>query len=592
MLNVTDATKTAYTNNSVPKALTIYFPNRNITFNNSDIKSESFTLTEAIEKESYLTFKGCIASQCKFQIADNVQDLRGEYVEISIKAGTTETIPLFKGYVDEQNNETHEDIITEFTCYDALYKIGSRNMQAWVNALTYPITIRNFRNSLFSNLGITQESKMLINDGLSISANFKTFCDNPSATDIMKWICEVNGVFGQIGRDGQFKYRELKEIAEGLYPSETTYPSPTTYPSDENVGIYIDTSEYTRLEYEPYACEMISKVVIYDSGGLDVAYSGSGTNVFGICDNPIAYNVPMQAAVNALMAKVGALNYIPVVKMECVGLPYIECGDTYLSYTKKYVCRSYVLERTLKGIQALKDTYDSDSDQLRPEHKSTSTSRENANKQSILTINAQIVQMNEVIAKKATIDQLNAVDGKINTLTAKAITTDNFSAQKIDAGNITAGTLNVDRIQAGSIQAQKLNVSASDGNGWGVSFGSGGSSFSKGSYAATGLTGSIGGGRGWGVNFGNYGESGSMSLGTLDATSITTGYLNANRIQAGSISVDKLNTSSLNSWDLSTRSLSAQTVKATTLKVGGGSGAEYHATRIVVNGTPYWVLAQ
>ena len=124
MLNVSEATKTAYAGSSVPKSLKISFPDRNIVYTNADIISESFSLQEVLENDSNLTFKGCIASQCKFKVVGLVTDLRGEWVEVTIQAGDPEEIdeiPLFAGYVDSQDNETHTDISTELTCYDPLY---------------------------------------------------------------------------------------------------------------------------------------------------------------------------------------------------------------------------------------------------------------------------------------------------------------------------------------------------------------------------------------------------------------------------------------------------------------------------------------
>lgn len=526
MLNVTDATKNAYYDDTLLKTLVITFPNKNVTFTGDDILGESVKLIEKIETERSLTFKGCIASKFTFKVADNVIDLRGEYLEATIQADETEEIPLFSGYVDDQDNETREDIVTTFTCYDPLYMIGSKNMQSWVDGLSFPVTVRNFRNSLFSNLGITQEARTLINDNLTISANFKSFVDAPSATDIMKWICQLNGVYGQYGRDKKFHYRELNALSEGTYPAEDLYPGEDTFPSAENAGVTINTSDYVSLTYEPYTTDYITKVVIIDGGGLDQGQAGVEGNTFIVQDNPIAFNVNMQSAARALLAKINVVNHIPVIKMKCVGLPYVECGDTFLSYTRKNVCRSYVLQRTLSGIQALFDEYSSDSDKDYPPYKATTKSMTNADRKKILQIQSDIVRIDgKIIADEA----------EFNTLKSKAITTDNLSAQNISANQITAGTLNVDRIQAGSISAQKLNVSASDGNGWNVSMGPGGTSFSKGSLGTGNITGSIGGGRGWGVNFGGYGESGSMSVGTLDAGSITTGTLDAGRISVDTI---------------------------------------------------------
>lgn len=532
MLNVTDATKNAYYDDTLLKTLIITFPDKNVTFTGDDILGESVKLIEKIETERSLTFKGCIASKFTFKVADNVIDLRGEYLEATIQADETEVIPLFSGYVDDQDNETREDIVTTFTCYDPLYKIGSKNMQSWVDGLSFPVTVRNFRNSLFSNLGITQEARTLINDNLTISANFKSFVDAPSATDIMKWICQLNGVYGQYGRDKKFHYRELNALSEGTYPAEDLYPGPDTFPSAENAGVTINTSDYVSLTYEPYTTDYITKVVIIDGGGLDQGQAGVEGNTFIVQDNPIAFNVNMQSAARALLAKINVVNHIPVIKMKCVGLPYVECGDTFLSYTRKNVCRSYVLQRTLSGIQALFDEYSSDSDKDYPPYKATTKSMTNADRKKILQIQSDIVRIDgKIIADEA----------EFNTLKSKAITTDNLSAQNISANQITAGTLNVDRIQAGSISAQKLNVSASDGNGWNVSMGPGGTSFSKGSLGTGNITGALGTNKsGWGVNFGGYGDQGSLTVGQVTADMITTNVLNSKIAQIGVLTTQNL----------------------------------------------------
>ena len=532
MLNVTDATKNAYYDDTLLKTLIITFPNKNVTFTGDDILGESVKLSEKIETERSLTFKGCIASKFTFKVADNVIDLRGEYLEATIQTDETEEIPLFSGYVDDQDNETREDIVTTFTCYDPLYKIGSKNMQSWVDGLSFPVTVRNFRNSLFSNLGITQEARTLINDNLTISANFKSFVDAPSATDIMKWICQLNGVYGQYGRDKKFHYRELNALSEGTYPAEDLYPGEDTFPSAENAGVTINTSDYVSLTYEPYTTDYITKVVIIDGGGLDQGQAGVEGNTFIVQDNPIAFNVNMQSAARALLAKINVVNHIPVIKMKCVGLPYVECGDTFLSYTRKNVCRSYVLQRTLSGIQALFDEYSSDSDKDYPPYKATTKSMTNADRKKILQIQSDIVRIDgKIIADEA----------EFNTLKSKAITTDNLSAQNISANQITAGTLNVDRIQAGSISAQKLNVSASDGNGWNVSMGPGGTSFSKGSLGTGNITGALGTNKsGWGVNFGGYGDQGSLTVGQVTADMITTNVLNSKIAQIGVLTTQNL----------------------------------------------------
>lgn len=555
MVNVTQTTKDAYLSDTAHKAVTITFPNKNITFRNSDLVADSLVLTEAIETERTLTFTGCIASQLSFKIAEIVSDLRGEYLEAKIQAEETEEIYLFRGYVDTQDNETHEDIITEFKCYDPLYKIGSKNMQAWVNSLSYPITVKNFRNSLFSNLGITQEVRTLINDGLTISANFKTFVDGPSGTDLMRWICQINGVYGQFGRDGIFHYRELNALSEGLYPSETTYPGETTYPSAENAGTTILSSDYISLKYEPYTTDYITKVSIMDENGIEHGYGTNG-NVFVISDNPIAFCVNMTTAARAILAKVDVVNHIPVVEMRCVGMPYLECGDTYLSYTRRYVCRTYILSRTLSGIQALFDSFSSDCDKDYPVPKVSQQNQINANKTEIKQTQEEV---DEVDNRVSTVD--NRVTGVSNQVTQLGtVVAQKANITDLNATNATVANLNATKANVSDLNATNANVNYLSANKANVSD----------------------------LNATNLVVSGKASIEQLNAVNAGFGSLDADNITSGTVSTARLNMTDIAS-SLSSQSISCQTMSCRTLRV---NSAYYSAKKVVISGTPYWILAQ
>lgn len=532
MIDITDATKNKYLGDSSDKQLVISLPNVNVTYTNDDIIQESLSIEEWIEKGNVLSFTGCFASQAKFTVAHIASDYRGQYCEISITADNTETIPLFKGYVDSQDNQTKEDIQTKFTCYDALYSMGGKDVQAWVDSLGTSMTVKQLRDSLFTYIGIEQENVSLICDNYSVNlTTFKSFCDNPTGVTVMQWICKLNGRFGQIGRDGKFHYRELLPISKGTYPSTETFPSLETYPSAENAGMIIDPDYYTQngLEYEPYETAKITKVVIVDGGGISQGIAGTGDNALIIQDNPLASSVSMTSAARAILAKIDQLNYIPVKKFELRGLPWLECGDSLMSYTKRYTIRTFILHRVLSGIQSLMDSFESDGDQYRPDYKPTAITKINADRKTIIEIQADVAQFKDITAQNFT-----AVNGKIDNLSAIAITTQNLSAQNISADQITAGTLNVDRIQASSINASKLNVSAG-GDNWSVGFRGGNSWFTTGALGATSITGSVSGGRNWKVDFGSYGSGGSFSIGTLDASSITTGTLSADRIDVNSL---------------------------------------------------------
>lgn len=471
MINVLDSTKELYTQSS-QKNLVITFPNRNITLINANIVYESVELKESIETEDQLNFKGCNSSSFKFSCAEINYDLRNEYVEATIQAGTSEIIPLFSGYVVSQTNRTNEDVVTEFECQDILYSIRNQDVTSWYNGLTFPITVKNFRNSFFTLLGIDQivdihdpnDTGDLINDSLILtkidSAKLPKVLN---AGTIMEDICQINARYGQYGRDKKFHYRQLREIMKGLYPSYETFPSPTTYPSGENADSRYDLSAYSKISYEPYTVEKITGVTIRDNEG-NATSKGTATNVFTIADNMLASSLSDKAtACQNILNEVKVVWYIPL-NLECVGYPWIECGDVLLTRTKKNIVRSYVLQRTLKGIQALFDTIESEGLQTREEYRESEATGVSTNRAGVKDNADEIVatklRVGAIEADYIKTYQLNAVDAKIDNLSAIAITTQNLSAQNISASQITSGTISANRIASNSITVDKLNTTS------------------------------------------------------------------------------------------------------------------------------------
>lgn len=496
MIEVLDSTKQAYLE-SHHKVLNISIPNINLTLTNANIVYESLDLQESIETEEQLQFKGCNASQFKVSVAGVIQDIRDEYIEVTITADNTETIPLFSGYVVEQTNRNGEDITTELTCYDPLYKIRKQDVTSWYNGLTFPITMKNFRNSFFTLLGIEQVVDVhseeatgdLINDSQPLkkidSAKLPKVLN---AGKIMEDICQCNARYGQYGRDKKFHYRQLREIIKGLYPSYETYPTdengwtdpdtgiyyPPIYPSAENADAIYNLAHYSKIQYEPYTVEKIDGVTIRDNVSdsnkqTHVTHYGNNTNVFEIADNFLASSFSNKAtACQNLLGELEKIWYIPL-KLDCVGFPWVECGDILLSRTKKNIVRCYVLQRTLKGIQALFDTIESEGIQYREKYTESEETKTSTNTSGIrdnyLRVNR--IETNTLVAQMVDTNQLSAkyIRGgggdfgylNANCIQAGTITTEMISTNGLNASVITAGYLNVDVLQAKSISYQKLS---------------------------------------------------------------------------------------------------------------------------------------
>lgn len=525
MIKVSQDTKNAYKSDASHKEIVIRIPDANITLTNEDIVSESLELKEAIESSENLSFQGCISSSLKIEVFTLVDDtLEGMWIEADIKADNTETIPLFRGYISEVTNQTHEEYTAVIRAYDALYKINKTDVTSWYNSLTFPMTVQAFRNSFFQRVGVTQIADYLTNDGVTIQ---KTIEDKViMGSKIVKAICQLNGRFGRISRTGRFEYVHLTEAAEALYPAEDLYPSEDIYPSDENAVDNVLKAHYTKIKFEHYRVASINKVQIVAKSGEIVATAGNGDNVFTLKDNPLVWGLSqtnLNAVARNLYNTVQGLWYTPA-NVSCVGLPYVECGDFVLMTARLSIIRAYVLSRTLKGIQAITDAYKAPGDKNQPVYVPDLQAQTNANAQNITNeantrqtqitneantrqsqINAEAsarqqavaaeanarqnainneasiranqvqavnvrcdnlvakdAQIESVVATKATIEQLNATNATIAQVNANLVNTNNLVAQKASITELNAVRATVNYINARYVTASQVTTAVNN----------------------------------------------------------------------------------------------------------------------------------
>lgn len=512
MIKVNQDTKDAYKAYGGHKDVEIRIPDLDITLTNEDIVAQSLSLTEAIENTENLSFIGCIASVLKFKCTDIVQELKGQYIECDITAGDTETIPLFRGYIDSVTNSSHEQVTMEIVAYDALYKINELDVTSWYNSLTFPITIRNMRDSFFNYVGVQQEDDYLTNDPMTV---YKTM-DNKTikGADIIKLICEINGSYGRISRTGKFQFVHLVEGTQALYPREDLYPADDLYPSAENALDNVSKAHYMSIDFENYEVKPITKVQLIAKDGSIVASAGTGDNVFTIDNNPLIWDkttADLQTAATNLYNTIQHLWYVPS-NVTAVGLPYVECGDFILTATKRSIVRSYVLNRNLTGIQALRDNYVAEGDKEQPTYtpnvqtqisananairseytrasgvesnlntglsnangrisrvdadlgnfKSITTDNISAINGNISSLHADVANVNSLVATKASISQLDAVSARIGSLEARAITTGSLRSAIANLGSIAVSTVNASSISCGGgMSCSSLSVGGS-----------------------------------------------------------------------------------------------------------------------------------
>lgn len=381
MLNVSDATKSSYLKDGVHKTLRVYFPELNLTVSNDKIVKNSMSLSESICSGSSIEFVGCISSSLRIKLYDINEKLKGKKIELYIKAdGTSEEIPLFKGIVDSATIQA-ERAFKEITAYDILYTKGQTEVAGWYNSLHYPVTLGSIRKSLISAMGLPVVEIDLPNDGIVIPEKKFNNVESMKALTVLKSICQANGCFGMVNRDGKFEFKYLLGAYDRLFPSVNTIPSANLFPvstsNDGRIG-YVTFDAYKSLEYQEYTVKPVDRVQIRDTdedGG--VIYGGNTGNKYIIQSNMFAYELPdstaMQMAAN-ILGKIKDISFHPC-NVENRGLPFVECGDIVTYPIQKHygekgnynVNTFLVLSRTLKGDQILTDSYTSEGEEEQSE---------------------------------------------------------------------------------------------------------------------------------------------------------------------------------------------------------------------------------
>lgn len=398
-MKVSNRVKTAYHKDTVTKYVSLSFPELGKEVTGEDIYTESLRLSEKLIDKQSMEFVGCIASMFKINAHGINYDIKGRKITVKIWTDGTEDEPvtLFNGIVDSavsQSNKWNKEI----TAYDELYTKGNTEAAAWYKSLKFPITLKDLRDSLFGYIGLEQVETSLPNDGVTIKKQYDP--NTLQSLSVIKAICQINGAFGIINRDGKFEYRILGDIKQTAYPSMTLFPSKGLFPADPNIAAAVAArlaneidaeyfSFYRRVDYEEYEVKVIDKVTVRQSEDDPGVTYGNGINNYIVQGNVFTYGLSSQELMTIagnIYKSIGGFSYYPF-QSENNGLPFIECGLDAVSY---YVvdwektmnggkARSgssdivyeqrpfYVLNRELSGIQALKDSYSAKGEEYQSE---------------------------------------------------------------------------------------------------------------------------------------------------------------------------------------------------------------------------------
>jgi hypothetical protein len=365
---INSSLKEKYWDSSTDKQMVISVVGTNQKIDNSMLEIGTFALEESLCSESELKFGACEANCVKFTARNTAGNIIGKTISIEETIGGDSKNPMPYGVFKVASDvPTADRTKRQITAYDAMYDIINTDVKSWYAGLSFPMTLKQFRDSFFAHLGIAQVETSLVNDSMTVNKTIvATQTDDSSVVTeesaisgktVVTAICEINGCFGNINRQGKFEYVFLKAITSALYPAEDLFPADNLFPSDANTESM--TGHYITFDYEDFQSKAITQLEIKTSEDNAGAIVGTAGNNYSITGNFLVSDktgAELEQIANNLLPIMKQAVYIPIKSCTCVGNPCLTLGEPIRFNTTREIVETYLLQRTLTGVQSKRDS--------------------------------------------------------------------------------------------------------------------------------------------------------------------------------------------------------------------------------------------
>ena len=359
--------KELYYTSSVDKQLNIEVVGTRIVIDNSMREQDTFTLAEALNDGSELKFGSCLPNQISFIAHDMPAGLVGKTLRPVETLEGNEDDPFTYGkYKIFSAVPTADRTKRQITAYDAMYDILNADVKAWYAGLSFPMALKQFRYSFFAYLGVEQEETTLVNDSMTVNKTLIASSSEDSSVTaeatisgktIIEAICEINGAFGNMNRAGKFEYVILPSITSALYPADDLYPRDDLFPSDANTESM--TGHYFTFDYEDFQSKAITQLEIRADDNTAGTIVGNPGNTYVISGNFLVSDktgAELEQIANNVLPIMAQAAYTPIKSCTTVGNPCLELGDPIRFNTSREIVETYLLQRTLTGVQSKRDS--------------------------------------------------------------------------------------------------------------------------------------------------------------------------------------------------------------------------------------------
>lgn len=365
---INSSLKEKYWDSSTDKQMVISVVGTNQKIDNSMLEIGTFSLEESLCSESELKFGACEANCVKLTARNTAGNIIGKTISIEETIDGDSQNPMPYGVFKVASDvPTADRTKRQITAYDAMYGIINADVKNWYAGLSFPMTLKQFRDSFFAHLGIAQVETSLVNDSMTVNKTIvATQTDDSSAVTeessisgktVVTAICEINGCFGNINREGKFEYVFLKAITSALYPAEDLFPSDNLFPSDANTESM--TGYYITFDYEDFQSKAITQLEIKTSEDNTGAIVGTAGNNYSITGNFLVSDktgAELEQIANNLLPIMKQAVYTPIKSCTCVGNPCLTLGEPIRFNTTREIVETYLLQRTLTGVQSKRDS--------------------------------------------------------------------------------------------------------------------------------------------------------------------------------------------------------------------------------------------
>lgn len=325
-----------------------------LTIQMEQICAETLSLTENLSSGSNIVWGSCEAAKFVVTVADVDEEIEGREFTATLSIGDYKM--AYGIYVVDSVVKQADRRKRKITAYDRMIKFDV-DVSDWYHAM-YPTddtthTIQELRDSLCEHIGVPQQQTVLINDEMVVGKTISP--ESLCGRDVLKAICEINGVFGHFDRTGMLTYISLQDT--GLYPSDTLYPGDDLYPQSGWAAAE-ELEYYKTITYEDYLIDGIDRVQVRQEDGDIGAVVGSGSNAYVVEGNFLAYGLgsaDLTKLAWSIYDSIAGKTYRPA-KIVSYAMPWIEVGDGLRAITTDTEIATFVLTRTMSGIQAMMDT--------------------------------------------------------------------------------------------------------------------------------------------------------------------------------------------------------------------------------------------